>query len=84
VTATVSIGVSSGSPTTAVDLLITRADDALYRAKANGRNRVETAAEEVAATPEFGSQDRSDATRRKGRRKEEGVVNNDAPESCIA
>jgi len=84
VAATVSIGVSSGPPAIAVDLLITRADDALYRAKTNGRNRVETAAEDAAAAPEAGPQARTDATQRKGRRKEQGAVNNDAPESCIA
>ena len=46
IAATVSIGVASGSPSTAMDLLITRADQALYRAKANGRDRVETANDE--------------------------------------
>src|ERR1700722_2761063 len=89
VAATVSIGVSSGSPTTAVDLLITRADDALYRAKANGRNRVETAVEEAAGTPDSRPQDARPQDGKhsppgRDRRKEEGAVNNDAPESCIA
>jgi diguanylate cyclase (GGDEF)-like protein len=85
VAATVSIGVSSGSPTTAVDLLITRADDALYRAKANGRNRVETAAEAPDSRPQDARrQDGKDSTPGRKRRKEEGAVNNDAPESCIA
>jgi predicted signal transduction protein with EAL and GGDEF domain len=84
VAVTVSIGVSSGSPTTAVDLIITRADDALYRAKANGRNRVETATVEAAGPPEACPQDGRDSTQRRNRRKEEGAVNNDAPESCIA
>ena len=47
IAATVSIGVASGSPSGAVDLLITRADEALYRAKSGGRNRVEMADEIV-------------------------------------
>jgi diguanylate cyclase (GGDEF)-like protein len=41
--ATVSVGVVSGLPDTAVELLIARADAALYRAKANGRNRIDFA-----------------------------------------
>jgi diguanylate cyclase (GGDEF)-like protein len=38
---TVSIGVACGQPNVAVDKIIERADAVLYRAKANGRNRVE-------------------------------------------
>jgi len=37
---TVSIGVAAAAPGDTVERLIGRADDALYRAKAAGRNRV--------------------------------------------
>jgi diguanylate cyclase (GGDEF)-like protein len=39
--ATVSIGAACGAPTTSIEYLIREADAALYRAKRNGRNRVE-------------------------------------------
>jgi len=47
--ATVSVGVACGSPNAAIELLMARADAALYRAKANGRNRIELADEAVPA-----------------------------------
>jgi diguanylate cyclase (GGDEF)-like protein len=43
VSATVSIGVAASPSATTVKSLLTRADAALYRAKANGRNRIELA-----------------------------------------
>jgi diguanylate cyclase (GGDEF)-like protein len=50
-TATVSIGVACGSPLAEIDTLVARADAALYRAKRNGRNRIEAADEAVAGAP---------------------------------
>ena len=50
--ATVSIGIACGSPLAAVETLITRADVALYRAKANGRNRIEMDQVAVSAAPD--------------------------------
>lgn len=48
---TVSIGVACGLPDVPVDQLIVRADALLYRAKANGRNRVERDDEMVSPAP---------------------------------
>lgn len=48
--ATVSVGVACGSANAALDLLIARADAALYRAKANGRNCIELSDEAVACS----------------------------------
>lgn len=39
---TVSVGIATGLPTAAVEKIIERADAALYRAKENGRDRIET------------------------------------------
>jgi diguanylate cyclase (GGDEF)-like protein len=50
-TATVSVGIACGSPSAKIDDLIARADTALYKAKAKGRNRIEAAEEAVASAP---------------------------------
>ena len=52
IAATVSAGVACGSPLATVEALMARADAALYRAKMNGRDRVEAADQAVAAAPE--------------------------------
>ncbi len=53
IAATASAGVACGSPLATVEALMARADAALYRAKMNGRDRVETADEAVVAAPEL-------------------------------
>jgi diguanylate cyclase (GGDEF)-like protein len=53
IAATVSIGVASATPGDAsLDALLARADAALYRAKTNGRNRVEISVEPIPALEE--------------------------------
>ncbi len=51
IAATVSVGVACGSPAAPLAALLARADETLYRAKMNGRNRVEVSDEAVAARP---------------------------------
>lgn len=82
IAATVSVGIASGSPTTPIDALITRADDALYRAKQNGRNRVEIAVDPDDATA--AAREQATAIAYGCRRKEEGAANHGAQQSCIA
>lgn len=48
-TVTVSFGVTQFVPQDDLNVLLKRVDDALYRAKENGRNRVETLTAETAA-----------------------------------
>lgn len=60
IAATVSIGVACGQPTAPIDLIITCADAALYRAKANGRNRIERDDELVAAATPRAAESRTE------------------------
>ena len=80
---TVSVGVACGTPSIAIDALLGSADVALYRAKSQGRNRVEAVEEIVTGAPEdcLGQQS---ATRSAGKAKETGAVKNGALEGCIA
>ncbi len=52
IAATVSAGVACGSPLATVEALMAGADAALYRAKMNGRDRVEAADQAVVAAPD--------------------------------
>jgi diguanylate cyclase (GGDEF)-like protein len=78
---TVSIGIASGAPKTALNSLIARADEALYRAKGNGRNRVELASDAPLAPSPEGAEPVNAA---RPKREKKGAVHNGAPEGCIA
>jgi diguanylate cyclase (GGDEF)-like protein len=84
VAATVSIGVACGPPSSAIDTLIARADVALYRAKGNGRDRVETITEESAAAAEQPHDEAGEIFSPRKRRKEKSAADDGALESCIA
>jgi diguanylate cyclase (GGDEF)-like protein len=58
--ATVSVGVACGLPNASIDVLIARADAVLYRAKANGRNRVEPDEDMVTGAAELPAERRTD------------------------
>jgi len=81
IAATVSVGVACGSPSAPIDGLISRADGALYRAKAEGRNRVHWADEQTDAG---GPLPQRRGVRSVDRRKQKGAVVSGALESCIA
>jgi diguanylate cyclase (GGDEF)-like protein len=69
IAATVSVGIACGSPLAAIDMLVARADAALYRAKMNGRDRVEADEKAVDAAERRGNEESSSrgATRRSQR-----------------
>jgi diguanylate cyclase (GGDEF)-like protein len=74
IAATVSVGVACGSAAAPLAALLARADETLYRAKTNGRNRVEVSDEAVAARPALAPA----ATKQKG------VARSDALQGCTA
>jgi diguanylate cyclase (GGDEF)-like protein len=80
---TVSIGVAAGAPTTEIETLIARADEVLYRAKQNGRNRVEVAGDAPVVPAARRERESAVPSRTQGR-KEKGAATGGAPESCIA
>ncbi len=84
VATTVSIGIASGSPLTAIDLIIARADSALYRAKTNGRDRIEIATEEAVAAGASHAGEQIETIRRSERGNERSAATDGAPENCIA
>ncbi len=83
IAATVSIGVACGSPATAIDHLIATADTALYRAKTQGRNRVE-AADAIGIDVTAQRPGRSNDVRAAPVAKEKGAAENGALQGCIA
>ena len=77
---TVSVGVACGSPAAPIAALLARADETLYRAKTNGRNRVEVSDEAVAARPASPSALVPPAVATK----QKGVARSDALQGCTA
>jgi hypothetical protein len=80
---TVSIGVAAGAPTAEIETLIARADEVLYRAKENGRNRVEIASDPPVVPAASRDRENTVPSRTQGR-KEKGAATGGAPEGCIA
>ena len=76
--------IACGAPSAAVDSVIMPADQALYRTKVNGHDRVKSADDETAYGPEARASKPGETTRPSRRRKEIGAVNYGAVESGFA